>query len=78
VSPTNLANLQAIQANWIAELALEAASTLVNGPKPSYSLDGESVQWEQYRDAMQKRIDNLYPLIQRAGGPFIVHSRVRL
>lgn len=46
-------------------------------PRPDYSLDGESYNWNAYKDSLIKNIDDLNTLIQRENMPFIVRSRAR-
>ena len=73
-----------------AEAALESAITrLANslkdetayqeayGPRPSYSLDGESYSWPEWRTSIIAQIQELQKARQAIGGPFMVRSRVR-
>ena len=75
--PTPVENLVTIRANYIQALATESAYQVTNGPKPSYSIDGESVQWDSWRDSMTSKITELTELIQKLGGPVMVRSRGR-
>ena len=45
--------------------------------RPDYSLDGESYNWNAYKDSLLKNIDDINGLIQRESMPFIVRSRAR-
>lgn len=70
-------NLTAIRDGYAQTLATEAAYQAANGPKPSYSIDGETVNWDTWRDSMHAKIESLTKQIQAAGGPFSVRSRGR-
>src|SRR4051812_40816971 len=61
---TVLANLEAAKASLATQVALEAAYCEAHGPKPSYSLDGESYQWVEWREACLRKIEALNRLIQ--------------
>lgn len=63
--PTLLANLIAARDNIGAQLAAMTAS-----PKPTYSIDGESVSWTDHFNSLVQRSEDLNRLIQVAGGPF--------
>jgi hypothetical protein len=39
-------------------------------PKPSYSIDGQSVSWESYFSMLTDKLEKLNQLIQVEGGPF--------
>ncbi len=54
---TPLENLKTRKAN----VALELAEFTAN--KPSYSIDGQSVQWESYRMSLIKELTDLNELI---------------
>ena len=62
---TNAANLKAAKASLIEQLRIETAYCEVYGPKPSYSLDGESYQWTEWRTAVLEQIKNLNVVIQQ-------------
>ncbi len=55
-------------------IATETAYQIINGPKPSYSLDGESYDWPGWIRATQEAIDKFDALIQREDGAFEVIS----
>lgn len=61
------------QSNVDAIVAAATSNTLT--PKPSYGIDGLSVQWESYAESLLRQIDQIDKLIIRAGGPFEVRSR---
>jgi hypothetical protein len=52
-----------------------AAGTSQLVPKPDYSLDGESYQWNAYRKSLEESIETLQKLIIMLEGPFEVRSR---
>jgi hypothetical protein len=58
-----LDDLQAARTNVAARIAEITAS-----PKPSYSLDGQSVSWESYLSTLTKQMQELNRLIQIEGG----------
>lgn len=74
--PTALERLQAIKASLLASLAAETAYQETHGPKPDYSLDGESYQWTAWREAVLRKVEVLNRLIQQER-PYIVNSRGR-
>lgn len=67
-------NLTRIKANLALLLATETDYQVANGPKPSYSLDGESYQWTEWREAILRKMDALDKLIQNEDGAFEVRS----
>lgn len=67
-------NLATIKANYVLLLAEESAYQRKNGPKPSYSLDGESMQWESWRQMMLDKIETINRLIQQEDGAFEIRS----
>lgn len=72
-----VAYLETILDNLITIVATETAYQATNGPKPSYSLDGQSVNWDTWLDGMQSKIEKQQKLIQVIGSPWRVRSRVR-
>ena len=73
---TDLENLISTRSSYIALLATESAYQVAHGPKPDYSLDGESYQWAGWREALLRKIESLDRLIQNRR-PYIVRSRIR-
>lgn len=67
---TRADNLQTALDNIAARLADVTAN-----PKPSYSVDGESVSWTEYFNALTQQQLALEQALQRANGPFEVRSR---
>ena len=60
------------------DAVVAAANTAgILGPKPTYSLDGESYDWTGYQNFIVSQLRELMRAAQRAGGPFSVVSRVR-
>ncbi|MBY0523439.1 MAG: hypothetical protein K2R98_08565 [Gemmataceae bacterium] len=74
---TELSNLQTIKSNLLAVLAAETAYQLANGPKPTYTLDGENYLWSEWREAVLRKVDMLNRLIQSEAGPFQLGMRLR-
>lgn len=72
---TDLANLQAIRSNLLQVLANETLYQVTYGAKPSYAIDGENVQWTEWRDRAMDKLDSLNRLIQVAGGPFEIRTQ---
>jgi len=70
---TDLQNLQTLRSNLIQELTNESNFVLANGGigKPTYSIDGESVSWSEWRTAMLEKIDKLTHMIQTEQTPFM-------
>jgi hypothetical protein len=70
-------NLKATRSSLIQTLATEAAYQATNGPKPTYSIDGESVSWDEWREATLRQIDELTALIVKLQAPTLIRSRGR-
>lgn len=64
---TDAENIATIKSNLLTALATESAS-----PKPSYSIDGQSVDWNGYRAALLKQIADCNALLASTAGPFEV------
>jgi hypothetical protein len=62
---TNAENIATIKANLLTALATESAN-----PKPSYSMGGQSFDWNGYRSAVLKQIADLDALLAAAEGPW--------
>ncbi len=69
---TALQNLITTRDQIAANLAAESAS-----PKPSYSIDGESVDWTTWARVQQERIVQLNQTIQ-AMSPYVLVTRQSL
>ena len=73
---TALQNLETIKSSLLVSLAAEVAYCESHGPKPDYSLDGESYQWTAWREAVLRKIEVLNRLIQQER-PFFLSTRGR-
>ncbi|MCA9234956.1 MAG: hypothetical protein KDA44_05775 [Planctomycetales bacterium] len=49
---TDTEQLQAIRSNSLAQLA-----ELRTAPKPTYSIDGQTVSWTAYAESLQRTVD---------------------
>lgn len=78
MSAATQARLQAAYDDMATTLALEQAYCAAHGPKPSYSLDGESYQWSEWEEATIRKLEALKKLIQLEGGPYVIQSRARV
>ena len=58
-------NIATIRANLLASLATESAN-----PKPSYSIDGQSVDWNGYRTAILGQIAQLNAILAASVGVY--------
>lgn len=59
-----LSDLETAKANLVTRLTEVTAK-----PKPSYSIDGQSVSWESYTQMLTAQIKQLNELIAVEGGP---------
>lgn len=65
-------DLLAIRAGLIAALAAEAIN-----PQPSYSINGQSVDYNGYRTSMLEQISKVNELIATIQGPYeVVHEGI--
>lgn len=53
----------------------ERLAEITTSSKPSYSIDGESISWNEYRSGLIMDMIELEKALQRASGPFEVRSR---
>lgn len=67
----NMTNLQTALQNAILMLMI-----LTTFPKPSYSIDGQSVSWEGYYGTILRSISELRTQIQIEGGPFMYYTQM--
>lgn len=70
-------NLKATRSSLSQALATEAAAQAAGTGKPTYSIDGETVNWDEWREATLRQIDEITSLIIRLQGPVLVRSRGR-
>lgn len=66
---TDAENIATIRSNLLTALATESAN-----PKPSYSIDGQSVDWNGYRAALMKQIADCNSLLAAAEGSYEIIS----
>lgn len=68
--PTDAENLATIRSNLLTYIASVTAN-----PKPTYSIDGQSVSWDDHLASLWKQLESLDEQIATAGGPYEVHSQ---
>lgn len=74
---TTQQRLQQAYDDMAVTLAMEQAYCAAHGPKPTYSLDGESYSWNEWEEGTIRKLEALKKLIQLEGGPYIISSRMR-
>ena len=52
----------------------ERLAALVADPKPTYTVDGQTVLWQQYTEMLQRSIDWCKAQIRDEEGPFEIRS----
>lgn len=62
---SDLTNLQTARSSLISEI-----STAEANPRPSYSIDGQSVSYDAYVKSLYERLEKLNKLIVQIEGPF--------
>ncbi len=72
----SLATYQQILTNLETSLAAETLCEATHGPKPTYSLDGESYSWLEWTEGMMRKISACRQLIN-AAQPYCVSSTGR-
>lgn len=72
-----VANLEAAIDNLEQLIEAKTADWLASGAPPTFSIDGESYDWNNWLQGKIEAIDKLKDLIQNRGGTFVVRSRVR-
>ena len=60
---TYIDSLKTARDNYASELATESAD-----PKPTYSIDGQTVQWDAYRASLTSKIKEANELIEQGEG----------
>ena len=68
---TDADTLQTAYSNFCAILAQITAN-----PRPTYSLDGKSVSWNEYYSMILSNMENVRRQMVLAGGPFEIRSTV--
>ena len=71
---TDLENLQTRRSAILSELAAGETPSGESLRKPSYSIDGQSVSWDQYRKSLYDELTQIDRLIATLGGPVEVQS----
>lgn len=69
---TDSENLQTTLSNFIAAKAALSAQAAAGTLKPSYSINGQSVDWVRYYEWLDSQIDSLRRQISDNEGPFEV------
>lgn len=72
-----VANLEAAIDNLEQLIEAKTAAWVTSGCPPTFSIDGESYDWNNWLQGKIDAIDRLKDLIQSRGGSFVVRSRVR-
>lgn len=72
--PTDLENLQTRRSAVLAELAAGETPSGASLRKPSYSIDGQAVNWDEYRKSLYAELESIDRLIASTGGPVEVQS----
>ena len=72
-----LENLQTTLDNLERIVEAQTTAWLAAGAPPTFSIDGESYDWNNWLQSKMDAIDKYTDLIQKRGGPFVVRSRVR-
>lgn len=73
----DITDLQATRSNLIAIVKAQTAAWITAGCPTTYSVDGESYDWNGWLASKTKAIDDLTTLINRLNGPWINYSRGR-
>lgn len=72
--PTDVENLKTIRSNLIAVIAAKTAEWVASGCPPSFSIDGESYQWDSWLKTKNEELKGLTENLRLISGPFIVRS----
>jgi len=67
-------SLTAIRDSLIATVAAQTAAWQAAGCPPTFSIDGQSYDWNNWLDGKTAAIEKYMQLIQKAAGPFIARS----
>jgi len=71
---TDLENLQTRRSAILAELAAGETPAGDSLRKPTYDIDGQSVNWDEYRRSLYDELSRIDALIASLGGPVEVQS----
>ena len=72
-----LEDLVTARDNMEAIVAAQTAAWVTAGCPPTFSVDGESYDWNNWLQAKADAIRTLTELIQSRQGPFVIRSRGR-
>lgn len=64
---TDAENLATIRSNILATLATESAN-----PKPTYSIAGQNVDWNGYRNSLMQQLKDINAQMDAISGPWEV------
>lgn len=67
-------DLTTIRDNLISEVTTETTAWAANGPKPSYSIDGQSVDWNAWLSNRMEMIEKYTAMIAKLT-PFMYVNR---
>lgn len=70
-------DLKTIRENLATAVKAKTAEWVTDGCPVTYSVDGESYQWNDWLKAKMDEIDAITVTIQKLSSPFIVRSRGR-
>lgn len=71
------AALEAERSDVIAILRARTQAWKLAGEPPTFSVDGESYQWESWRMAKLKEIEQITQMITALDSPYLIRSRGR-
>jgi len=71
---TDLENLKTRRSAILSELASGQTASGDSLRKPSYSIDGQTVSWDQYRKSLYEELEKIDHLLVAAQGPVEVSS----
>lgn len=75
--PTAAESIAAARDSLAAVIATETAKWQAQGCPPTYSVDGESYDWNNWLAGKTAALESLTKQAQALQGPFIIRSRVR-
>ncbi len=73
----DVASLKASRSNVVAIIAAQTALWLADGCPPTFSVDGESYQWNEWLKARNEEIKAMTESISILSSPYIVRSKGR-
>ena len=74
---SDLDNLNTRRSAILAELAAGQVPSGESMRKPSYQIDGQSVNWNQYRASLYEELERIDQLISATQGPVEVQSEAK-